>query len=46
MLIQFEEMINERLEFKPEIAGTAVIGVKGEDNDYQFILNALQKDRL
>lgn len=37
-----EEIINERLVFKREIGETAVIGVKGKDEDYEYILKALK----
>lgn len=38
-----EEVINERLELKREIADAAVVGVKGHDEDYQYIINALMR---
>lgn len=38
-----EEAINDRLERKRELAGTAIVGTQGEENDYPDILNAIQK---
>jgi SNF2 family DNA or RNA helicase len=38
-----EEAIDERLQRKRQIAGTAVVGVEGKEDDYHDILNALKK---
>lgn len=38
-----EEVINERLQRKRELAGTALIGVKGNQSDYEDILKAINK---
>lgn len=37
-----EDVINERLDFKREIATKAVIGVKGKDEDIEYIYKALK----
>jgi hypothetical protein len=38
-----EEVINERLEFKRSLSDTAVVGVTGKEDDYKYILDAIQR---
>jgi hypothetical protein len=38
-----EEVVNDRLEFKRNVAGNVVIGVRGSSDDYQDIIKALGK---
>lgn len=38
-----EEVIDDRLTRKRDLAGTAIVGVQGNEDDYDDILNALQK---
>lgn len=41
-----EEAINERLERKRELADSAIVGITGEENEYNDIINALNKSPL
>ncbi|MCY4652693.1 MAG: ATP-dependent helicase, partial [Dehalococcoidia bacterium] len=41
-----EEVMDERLQRKREVAGTAIIGVQGESDDYRDILAALARSPL
>lgn len=38
-----EEAINERLERKRELAGSAIVGMSGEESEYNDIFNAIHK---
>lgn len=38
-----EDVINERIELKRQIADAAIVGVKGKKEEYEYIVKALQK---
>jgi len=41
-----EEVISQRLKFKKKVADFAVVGVKGKDDDYEYVVDALRKSPI
>ena len=41
-----EEVIDERLQRKRDVAGNAIVGVRGEQDDYRDVVTALTRSPL